>query len=218
MAIVWVLEPKQTSFDDSLAIRLLGEFSVRVFSDTHTFTLAWEQAFAIQSNPQIVCVHSSHSEFKASESLNTILDSKARQTKVLNFGECGMSVEELNRLCNRIRELATHIEVSVGADAGSESFEISLGDLVLDLKHFSCHFKSLGETTHLPRKEALILGFLLKNLELCISRDQICQEVWDGVKVSPRTIDSHISRLRTRLSEYSELRIESVYGGGYILR
>ena len=48
-----------------------------------------------------------------------------------------------------------------------------------------------------------------------ISREEIIAKVWSGKKnVSARTVDVHISRLRTTLREYSDL-ISTVSGSGY---
>jgi DNA-binding response OmpR family regulator len=62
----------------------------------------------------------------------------------------------------------------------------------------------------------MLLRFLIENVGVCVSRDQLINEVWKGIRIEARTIDSHISRLRKRLAS-SEVFIESVYGGGYIM-
>ena len=74
-----------------------------------------------------------------------------------------------------------------------------------------------GEKENLPLKEARLLKYFLENPGKCLSRDEIKVSVWSQVKVAPRTIDSHISRLRKRIS-FGEVNIESIYGGGYVLK
>lgn len=68
----------------------------------------------------------------------------------------------------------------------------------------------------LSLKESKLLKFLVKNAGTCLTREQIRKVVWDEASVSPRTIDSHISRLRKKL-RYTELEIENIYGDGYVL-
>jgi DNA-binding response OmpR family regulator len=66
----------------------------------------------------------------------------------------------------------------------------------------------------LPLKEARLLRFFIENTGKCLTRSEIQRAVWDGVKIESRTIDSHISRLRKRIS-LGEVTIESLYGDGY---
>ena len=71
-----------------------------------------------------------------------------------------------------------------------------------------------GEPENIPLKEARLLRILLQEPGKVWSREELQQTVWDRLKVSPRTIDSHISRLRKKL-QYTGISIESKYGGGY---
>ena len=73
-----------------------------------------------------------------------------------------------------------------------------------------------GTPESLPLKEARILGVLLQDPAKIWTRRELQEAVWDRLKVSPRTIDSHISRLRKKL-QYTGVSIESRYGGGYTL-
>lgn len=73
------------------------------------------------------------------------------------------------------------------------------------------------EPMTLTPKEGRLLKMLLEMPETCISREQITSKIWPRTQVTPRTIDTHVSRLRNRLLQ-SEVSIESVYGGGYILK
>ena len=73
-----------------------------------------------------------------------------------------------------------------------------------------------GEPENLPLKEARLLRVLLQDPSKTWTRKELQQAVWDRLKVSPRTIDSHISRLRKKLL-YTGINIESKYGGGYTI-
>ncbi len=57
----------------------------------------------------------------------------------------------------------------------------------------------------------------MRHPETMIAREDLCERVWPGLKVSTSTVNSHVSRLRQRLRPTS-VEIEPVYGGGYILR
>ena len=68
----------------------------------------------------------------------------------------------------------------------------------------------------IPTKEAGILQVLIESQGQCVSRETIVTRIWQQVKVGPRTVDAHISRLRRRL-ENAGVKIENIYGNGYIL-
>lgn len=74
-----------------------------------------------------------------------------------------------------------------------------------------------GETMTLPLKEAQLLKLFFERPGSCLTREEISAAVWTGVKVTPRTIDSHVCRLRKRLRE-AAIEIQSIYGDGYRLK
>lgn len=73
-----------------------------------------------------------------------------------------------------------------------------------------------GKLLDLTLKEYEILLYFTQNPARVLSRDQILNAVWgydfDG---DSRTVDSHVARLRTKLGEYGQLHIKTVYGIGY---
>ncbi len=89
--------------------------------------------------------------------------------------------------------------------------------LLLDSEKLQCLVQPGDEPVNLPLKEAQLLRLLLEKPGVCLSRAVIQKTLWDDVRVAPRTIDSHVSRLRKRL-DGSPIEIESVYGGGYRLK
>lgn len=90
-------------------------------------------------------------------------------------------------------------------------------DLSLDTRDFRFGIMPESPSDQLPPKEARLLRMLMESPGRCLSRDSIRTAIWGETAVTPRTIDSHISRLRQRI-QGSEVSIESVYGGGYMLR
>lgn len=100
-----------------------------------------------------------------------------------------------------------------------------------ELRHRMCKFKGLkldltsqylesrcgAVSERLPAKEAGILRVLMESEGQCITREQLTERIWMQVKVGPRTVDAHVSRLRKRLSA-SGVEIENIYGSGYQLK
>ena len=73
------------------------------------------------------------------------------------------------------------------------------------------------QSISLSLKEAKIIKMLLGSEDKVVSRQDLLSEVWQGIKVSRSTLDSHISRLRRKL-DYTSVEIEGIYGGGYRLK
>jgi DNA-binding response OmpR family regulator len=92
-----------------------------------------------------------------------------------------------------------------------------VGNLTID---FSCQRAGLDSSEEvsnieLSSTEFKILGFLIKNKEQVKSREQIIQAVWgDGLHLSDRTIDSHISRIRKKILK-CDYSLEAVQNYGY---
>jgi DNA-binding response OmpR family regulator len=74
-----------------------------------------------------------------------------------------------------------------------------------------------AKSFQLSKTEFDLLRVFLTNPNQKISRQEILKSVWNGVKVTERAVDFHISQLRQKLIGFSH-SIESLYGRGYILR
>ena len=77
-----------------------------------------------------------------------------------------------------------------------------------------------GEAIDMTSKEYELTIFLFKNLGRVISRGHLLEMVWGtSAQVNTRTIDTHISRLRTKLGLDDEpnWKLTSVYRHGYRL-
>ena len=72
-----------------------------------------------------------------------------------------------------------------------------------------------GQPASLTRTEFDLLCLLLQNRGQVLSRQQLMDSIWDGVIVSDRTIDVHITRLRKKLGPYAS-HIISRQGFGYV--
>ena len=99
----------------------------------------------------------------------------------------------------------------------SESDEIyELGELTVDAVAYEVRLS--GKAIDLTNKEYEILRKLVKHPGRVYSRDRLVKELWDeDYEGDPRTVDSHIARIRTKLGEWGTKHLITVYGTGYKL-
>lgn len=75
-----------------------------------------------------------------------------------------------------------------------------------------------GSSISLTLKEYSILQKLLAAPGRVFTREQLLDDIWgfdfDG---DVRTVDSHVARLRTKLGEWGNQHIKTIYGAGYKL-
>ncbi len=99
-----------------------------------------------------------------------------------------------------------------------ESRQVQIGDVEVDLAQKQV--RKAGKSLTLTKTEWALLSLLIKNEGKPVSRDQMLDSVW-GYDQSPstRTIDTHVYRLRRKLSQEggAEPLIENVHGEGYRL-
>ena len=75
-----------------------------------------------------------------------------------------------------------------------------------------------GERLDLTLKEFELLRHLSENAGRVLSREQLLDAVWGYDYLGdPRTVDSHIARLRTKLGGWGVTHLKTVYGMGYKL-
>lgn len=98
--------------------------------------------------------------------------------------------------------------------SASQKDIITVNNLIIDIP---AHKVSLnGVTLELTIKEHNILVKLAGNTGRIYSREQLLDDIW-GVDFigDPRTVDSHVARLRTKLGTWGEKHLKTVYGVGY---
>jgi DNA-binding response OmpR family regulator len=95
---------------------------------------------------------------------------------------------------------------------------LSVGEFQIDL---GGHAISRGnEAVELTQKEFDLAVFLFRNTGRLLSRKHLMESVWgQRADLNTRTVDTHISRLRNKLSLTAEngWRLSSVYQHGYRL-
>jgi two-component system alkaline phosphatase synthesis response regulator PhoP len=120
----------------------------------------------------------------------------------------------LRELVARIRTVLRRTDLGRGQQLPEV---IQSGQLRIDRGRFEVTVK--GKVAPLTTKEFELLYVLATNRGRVLSRDRLLDMAWrseDGF-IEPRTVDVHITRLRTKLSERfgSERYIETVRGVGY---
>lgn len=95
---------------------------------------------------------------------------------------------------------------------GDETYE--LGELVVDIAAYEVRLNN--KTVDLTNKEYDILRKLVRHPGRVYSRERLVKEIWNEDFVGdPRTVDSHIARIRTKLGEWGTQHLVTVYGTGY---
>lgn len=92
--------------------------------------------------------------------------------------------------------------------------KLTVGGTVLQYDAYSAQYN--GKTVEIPQKEFLVLYKLMSYPNRTFTRRQLMDEFWGFESDSEeRTVDVHINRLRERLRDCPDLRIDTVRGLGY---
>lgn len=98
----------------------------------------------------------------------------------------------------------------------TEVARFSVGDVQLDPESYEVMVR--GEVIELTPREFDLLHYLLKNMDIVVSRDQLLDRVW-GYEYAgdTRLVDVHISHLRDKIEDDPKLPryIKTVRGVGY---
>lgn len=101
-------------------------------------------------------------------------------------------------------------------EANANSKVMAVDELKLD--SFAHEVWLDGNSISLTLKEYSILQKLLAVPGRVFTREQLLDDIWgfdfDG---DVRTVDSHVARLRTKLGEWGNQHIKTIYGAGYKL-
>ncbi len=114
------------------------------------------------------------------------------------------------------RELLARIRAVLRVPAVKDQ-TLRYDELVLSVDQRTLNYR--GKNIELNRREFDILKFMMERAENIVSRDSLLQNMDKEGEIFDRTIDSHISHLRSKLkkAEVTSVKISSVYGLGYRL-
>ena len=112
------------------------------------------------------------------------------------------------------RELEARLRALIRRDADQKSDVISLGPLAFQPAALSATLS--GEALDLTRREATLLGLLLRNQKQVLSKKRLYDGLFafDDADVGLNAIELYIARLRKKLAP-STVRIETQRGLGY---
>ncbi len=213
MGVVWVIE-KPGRGDKSMAGLLQGDVAVRTFASIKNF-LKLGRLSSVKPNAILIRGDDYPGDI---ENLEKILEIHWPEAKTLIVGGLTPSSESKSYFIplEAYSQLPFVVLSTLKHDDAIGAKLLTLGELCLDFEHKQFRVLPHGEWVHLTFKEAQILRHLMRFHDRYLSHDDLCREIWKGVKVSPKSVSSHMSRLRTNLMS-SHYTIESVYGGGYRL-
>lgn len=113
-----------------------------------------------------------------------------------------------------VKRVEALLKRTQNASAANSKDIINISGLIIDIP---AHKITLdGDPLELTVKEHNILVKLAGNTGRIYSREQLLDSIW-GVDFigDPRTVDSHVARLRTKLGTWGEKHLKTVYGVGY---
>ena len=126
--------------------------------------------------------------------------------------ECGaddymVKPVDLEELVLRIRAILRRYNIS-------NARQLRIGDTILD--YSSLEVRAPGGTLTLPQKEFYLLFLLLSYPGRIFTRQELMDELWGtDTNPSPRTVDVHINRLRSRFAGREDFEISTIRGLGY---
>jgi len=116
------------------------------------------------------------------------------------------------------RELLARVKVILrrGASPPTELESYRFGDVEVDFRRYEV--RKRGRAVHLTSREYDLLRFLIEHSDDVVGRSEILDQVWgDAASVYPRTVDTHIGRLRKKLEDdpKNPRHIVGIRGVGY---
>ncbi len=133
----------------------------------------------------------------------------ADKDKGFNIGVDDYMVKpiDINEMLLRVKALLRRSKIA-------NERKLEIGDTVLDAETLTV--VAQGVATMLPQKEFQLLFKLLSYPERVFTRFEIMDELWGFDSESDdKTINVHISKLRSRFENNSDFSIETVRGLGY---
>ncbi|QOZ30708.1 response regulator transcription factor [Bradyrhizobium sp. CCBAU 53421] len=115
-------------------------------------------------------------------------------------------------------ELLARLRALLRRPANVQQHVVRIGRLAFDFTHREANVD--GCPLEMPRRERLVLETLMHRMGRMVQRSALMEAVYGlDDDVQPNALDSHVSRLRRRLTEADAgVTINGVRGLGYVLR
>ena len=220
MSVVWLIEKPSES---GLMLALSGDFAVRVFASTRSLSRFFSLRNILRPEAVIIAIADVTPielgviSIQIAKSTTKLILLGARE-EFLKMAEA-MDIRGWNCIDSNGERFRISLELqrilAVGGTIRQTMFRYK--DLSVDEDRSEVSIGGASQSERLSLKEVRLLKYLLERSGETLSRDQIKMAIWPNISVCERTIDSHISRIRTKI-DGSEVEIRSVYGGGYVLR
>lgn len=219
MSVIWIIEKQCVGGAPTLAQVLIGDFAVRAFATVESFGKLVRMSG--RRLPDALAINVADTCTNAARLVEMVRYHAPKVPVVLVGGDTIDDGKASDVFFHPAAPDGLHFSVFmdfvVRTRGGGLDRVLRYRDVMLDTERLRCLVAPVDVPIELPLKEAQLLRLFLERPGQCLTRDVIRQAIWDKTKVTPRTIDSHVSRLRKRLSD-AEVDIRSVYGGGYILK
>ena len=113
------------------------------------------------------------------------------------------------------KELMARIRAVLNRASGSKNTEDVIRYKGLEINFTAREVKIDGKKVAMTPKEYDLLFYMVKNMNIALSREKLLEEVWGfDFYGDDRTVDTHIKMLRNSLGEYRNL-IVTLRGMGY---
>lgn len=228
MSMIWLVAPN-SEWSDDLADTLSGVFAVRRIAGLRSLVriLKLEGVPAQQELLCIIHIDKDHEILEVHSALSSCM-LKLTADKICVHGDLSPELKKLvaslklrrfelsKNLTESTKSLKTLMARTNGVDGGVITDDtIKIGDIEVDRNLSLMRIIATGLEEPLTPKEVRILQVLSLAANKTIGRDELVRKVWAGVRVSTSTIDSHMSRLRKKIEQSFECRLETAYGSGW---
>lgn len=228
MSMIWLVAPNDT-WSSELSDVLAGLYAVRRIASLQSFSRLLQLGETPRVDEFLCLIHlSSQQALPEIHAILLMCLTSVKNAQVCVVGDLTdahhqllnlfrvpyLSAEQDPRLIARhIRELFLSNKRHQGPSVTDRL--IKIGDIEVDRDLARMRVTATGLEESLTPKEVRILYVLAIAANKTIGRDELIKAVWPGVRVSASTIDSHMSRLRKKLEQSFECRLETHYGNGW---
>jgi DNA-binding response OmpR family regulator len=226
--MIWLVAPNET-WSSELSDVLTGQYAVRRIASIRSFSRLLQLGETPKADEFLCLIHFSpeHSLPEVHAFLSMCLTS-IKNTQVCVVGDLTDSqhqildvfkvsylslVQDPNQIARQLREIFSSNQRYQGPSVTDRL--IKIGDIEVDRDQARMRVAATGLEEPLTPKEVRILYVLALAANKTIGRDDLIKAVWPGVRVSASTIDSHMSRLRKKIEQSFECRLETHYGSGW---
>lgn len=216
---IWILEKPQTLW---LTTELIGDFALRAFA---SFDALWV-FYSIRPNPALRAFIINRTQFPLDTvyALQRSLESNPRKIPIFGVFNDHYTINDCLKVHHNfsMRMLKESIKQTVELsflEPESERKSLSTPSYSrykLDFNRLNIEDCLTQTSVSLTLKELKILKMFFRAPDHKATRAEILSSIWIDTHVGPRTLDSHISRLRKKIETLS-MNIESNYRDGYTL-